>query len=149
MIMLVAGYGTFITNALGTLREDMTAIQWGIPVKVLGSFELSGWRRVVPDFLGYAVIIPDGEQSARLLVVETDERNLRRYDGVEGHPYLYDRMLVETPWGKAYVYIAGEDVSEQDLTQFKDTWQERIDQVQSPLARKLFPELFTDLSKKT
>lgn len=48
--------------------------------------------------------ICDGNSVVHGEVFEVDDENLRYLDRVEGYPDFYNRKLIETPWGDAWVY---------------------------------------------
>jgi len=150
--MLVAGYGTFITNAFSSLKEDLTATQWYWNVKVLGRHRLKGWKRTMPKGFRYAIIVPDENSHVDLLVVKTEEENLRSIDHVEGYPNLYNRIEIETQWGTAHLYVPSDSFKHDFFPGYldisEDKWQERIDMLVCPLARELFPEFFSDSVKR-
>lgn len=145
--ILIAGYGSFITNALETLASDGTAQQWHWKVMVKGIARIRNWRRIVPSGWQYPVIVPSPDRNdyVDLLVVETDEANLETIDYVEGHPHLYRRHHVNTKWGLAILYLPAyktlKSIESKDFSK-KDEWISKIQSIENPIARERFPVFF-------
>jgi len=49
--------------------------------------------------------VVDGEHAIRGEVYEVSPAVLRRLDALEDHPRRYRRRVLQTPWGRAWIYI--------------------------------------------
>lgn len=60
--------------------------------------------------LGYFPgVVRGGSDSITGEVYEVTEEMLARCDGIEGYPDMYTRDRIETPWGRAWIYIYNGD----------------------------------------
>lgn len=50
-------------------------------------------------------VIPDGEGSVQGEVYRVDGKTLRRLDRLEAYPVVYTREEIETPFGRAWIYL--------------------------------------------
>lgn len=53
---------------------------------------------------GFPAIILGGDSTIKGEVYEVDDTTLRHLDSLEGYPGWYDREVVSTPYGPAYIY---------------------------------------------
>lgn len=53
---------------------------------------------------GFPAIILGGDSTIKGEVYEVDGVTLRQLDSLEGYPGWYDRELVDTPYGNAFIY---------------------------------------------
>ena len=98
---LVAVYGTLREG--GGNHVTMTHASGG---KLLGKF----WT--TPDWTmytlgGYPALTEGGSDSVLLEIYRV--KSLKALDQLEGYPGYYDRKVIETPWGGAWLYIMDED----------------------------------------
>ena len=161
--VLIAGYGTFISDGLRNLTPDMTTTVWGRPVKVVGATKIDGWRRVTPPNQRWAVVIPDDVKKwwqfwkpepekhfFHTLVIEVPLGLFPSIDHIEGYPYYYDRIQVDTEFGKVWMYIPAKGSSlqmaveraQRDNIEMEDTWAEEIAWVENEFARAKYPQFF-------
>jgi gamma-glutamylcyclotransferase (GGCT)/AIG2-like uncharacterized protein YtfP len=93
--MLVAVYGT--------LRKG-----GGNDILLSGS-EYKGSFRTEPIFtmfnIGCPYVSTGGTDSITVEVYSISDETLRWLDQLENYPGLYDRTQIDTPWGKAWMYI--------------------------------------------
>ncbi|MFW9920423.1 MAG: gamma-glutamylcyclotransferase family protein [Candidatus Thorarchaeota archaeon] len=147
--VIIAGYGTFITDALETISDDMTAKQYYWDVKVKGFSEVKGWKRILLPRDTHPYIIKDSNSSVLMLVTETNKKNLKLIDDAEGYPYHYDRITVDTEFGEAFVYVPRDHVLETIMKRLEecdikeDEWLNWISRSvrHNKTAMKIFPEL--------
>lgn len=97
--ILVAVYGSLRrgmgNHRLLTSSEQLTTER----IKGFDMFSLGGYPFIKPG---------DGEITIEVYAV--DSHTFRRLDSLEGYPSFYNRMLVQTSVGKAWIYyIAGRD----------------------------------------
>jgi len=149
--ILIAGYGTFITDAAETLREDMTAKIYYWNVRVLGPSHLVGWKRILLPRDTHPYIIKAPNHRVRVLVVETDLKNLKLIDDAEGYPYHYDRITIETSYGDAIVYVPRSSVLDRLISEHsaneieEDGWLEWIERsIQHNKIAVKYSSLFLD-----
>lgn len=81
---------------------------------------LLGAHRTDPCFrlylLGaYPGLTGGGEMAVRGEIYEVDSACLRRLDRLEEYPHLYDRQLIPTPFGRAWVYVYRGEVRDRPL----------------------------------
>lgn len=85
----------------GTLRRGFGNHRLLANGRMLGECRLDGWEMYsLGDFP--AVVPGDGEIVCE--VYEIDQAILNRLDHLEGYPNFYNRGLVVTPHGKAWMY---------------------------------------------
>lgn len=82
--------------------------------RLLSSAEFLGEAVTTPDFtmydFGYFPAVVAGGESGVLGEVYTIGKKIRRrLDTLEGHPNYYQRELIDTPYGRAYIYLMPED----------------------------------------
>jgi hypothetical protein len=147
--ILLAGYGTFVTEAMETLKENMMASQYYWNIKILGFSHLKGWRRVLLPRDTHPYIIRDENSYVDILVAETDEGMLELCNDAEGYPYHYDRIEVMTDFGLAFIYVPAEEVLPGIIERFQasnnldDEWKQWIKRsvLHNKIAIEKFPQL--------
>lgn len=88
----------------GTLKQG------GSNHQLMRRARLLGAHRTEPAFTmhhlgGYPGLRPGGRSAISGEVYAIDERTLRALDRLEDYPRLYDRVLIPTPYGEAWVYL--------------------------------------------
>ncbi len=76
---------------------------------LLNTSEFKGATRTDPEYTmyslgGFPCITLEGDTAIHIEVYEVDECVFSRLDGLEGYPSFYDRKLIDTPLGKAWIY---------------------------------------------
>jgi gamma-glutamylcyclotransferase (GGCT)/AIG2-like uncharacterized protein YtfP len=75
-----------------------------------GNTIIKGWDLYS---LGAYPFVVEGENELTVEVYEVDsEMRQRRLDGLEGYPNFYDRIQVDTEFGKAWIYFMHEKYTE-------------------------------------
>ena len=94
--ILVAVYGTLkrgLSNFESHLSDATFLGEW----KSLPNFTML-------DLGAYPGVIK-GNTSVLIEVFQVNERQLTKLDILEDYPHLYTRELIETPYGKAFIYL--------------------------------------------
>ena len=92
--MLYLAYGSNMIVA------DM---DWRCPNAImLDTFELNDWRLV---FHNFADVVPDPQSSVPAVLWQITESCLASLDHYEGYPHLYNRVMIATPQGDAWMYV--------------------------------------------
>lgn len=86
----------------GTLRKGFYNHRLISHCRFLGETKLNGW--VMVDVGAYPAIFP-GDSQIVVEVYEIDDKDLTTCDYLEGFPSYYNRMLVDTEFGKAWIYF--------------------------------------------
>lgn len=79
-----------------------------------------GTERTLPLFHmislgGFPGVIPNGKQEITIEIYEVNSPEVeRRLDQLEGYPRFYQKMVIETKWGPANIYILSEDYLKKD-----------------------------------
>lgn len=77
--------------------------------------KLLGTEITAPEFKmvslgGFPGLIPGGKQSVTIEVYEVNSKEVEQsLDWLEGYPSFYQKMTINTQWGKANVYILSEE----------------------------------------
>lgn len=58
----------------------------------------------------YPAVVQGGLDSIQGEVYQVDARTMSRLDRLEGFPVAYNRKLIPTPWGLAWIYLYRESV---------------------------------------
>jgi gamma-glutamylcyclotransferase (GGCT)/AIG2-like uncharacterized protein YtfP len=75
---------------------------------------------------GFPALVQD--ESSRPItgeVYEIDQPTFLRLDRLEGYPHFYDRLLIDTPAGEAWVYFLNDRSYQQEVT--SGDWKEFVD----------------------
>lgn len=88
----------------GTLRQG------DVNHYLLEGAEYLGEHRTLPQYrmidLGdYPGVTTGGDTVVRGEVYVVNPTQLKRLDELEDYPHLYDRKLIDTPWGAAWIYL--------------------------------------------
>lgn len=74
-----------------------------------GAPRLGNWvtppRYTLYDLGHYPGAVAQGSTALVGEVYAVDARTLARLDRLEDYPRLYDRRLLDTPWGRAWIYL--------------------------------------------
>ena len=71
----------------------------------LGSARIKGFKMFSLGGFPYVSPTDDPEFEITIEVYEVDQTTMRRLDSLEGYPSFYDRQLVQTPFGEAWIYF--------------------------------------------
>ena len=93
----------------GTLRQGE------VNHHLLGKASLCGRHTTRPHYkmfsLGaYPAVVTRGPDRISGEVYRVDGRTMVELDRLEGYPRSYDRKLIATPWGRAWIYLYRESV---------------------------------------
>lgn len=86
----------------GTLRKDYYNHRLIKHCPFLGRVVLTGWKMVSVG--SYPTIFP-GDSQITAEIYEIDDEDLITCDYLEGFPSYYNRMLVDTEFGRAWIYF--------------------------------------------
>lgn len=68
-----------------------------------------GETKTEPKFNMYGNLIPwitnNGDTSIAIEVYEVEEETFQRLDWLEGYPSYYDRQVIDTEFGEAWIYF--------------------------------------------
>ena len=100
----------FLVSCYGSLRRGMSNHQY-----YLSSSEYKGTFSTEPEYTLHSLsfypgLKLNGNHSIVMEVYEVDENTLNRLNQLEGYypgekATFYDRIEINTPWGKAFTYI--------------------------------------------
>lgn len=100
----------FLVSCYGSLRRGMSNHQY-----YLSSSEYKGTFSTEPEYTLHSLsyypgLKLDGNTSIVMEVYEVDEETLKNLNRLEGYypgekATFYDRIEINTPWGKAFTYI--------------------------------------------
>ena len=81
--------------------------------RVIEGATLLGTHETEPEYTmanlgGFPAVLLDGEHSIKGEVYEVDEDTFRRADALEGYPSFYNRIEIDTKYGKAWMYYIKE-----------------------------------------
>lgn len=96
MINLVAVYGS-LKKGYGNHR-------------LLENAEYLGTTDTAPDWTmyslgGFPAIVPDGDTQICIEVYNVTQREFQSLDMLEGYPSFYNRRVIDTRFGKAWIYF--------------------------------------------
>lgn len=97
-----------LVSVYGTLRQgqgnyERLLSQYGDPL----STERTEEEFTMESLGGFPALIP-GNSSAVIELYDVDEDTMRRLDMLEGYPTFYDRKLISTSLGDAWIYFMEE-----------------------------------------
>ena len=115
----------FLVSCYGSLRRGMSNHQY-----YLSSSEYKGTFSTEPEYTLHSLsyypgLKLDGNTSIVMEVYEVDEETLKNLNRLEGyHPgetsTFYDRIEINTPWGKAFTYIYVNELSKESIVESGD-----------------------------
>jgi len=89
----------------GTLRKGCANHRYLEDAKYIETGRLSGWNMYSNGSYPY---VAKSSGSITVEIYEIDEETLARIDGLEGYPGHYERMRVNTEYGKSWLYYVDE-----------------------------------------
>lgn len=109
----------------GSLRKTMSNYQYH-----LSSSEYKGTYSTEPEYTLHSLsyypgLKLNGNTSVVMEVYEVDEDTLKRLNQLEGYypgekSTFYDRIEINTPWGKAFTYIYVNELSKDSIVESGD-----------------------------
>ena len=93
--ILVAVYGT-LKRGHGNYKRLLTEAEF------LGEERINGWDMY---HLGGFPAIVEGDGEITVETFKVNQEEFKRLDGLEGYPHFYDRKLIETSQGDAWIYF--------------------------------------------
>ena len=114
-----------LVSVYGSLRKKMHNHQY-----YLSSSEYKGTFSTEPEYTLHSLssfpgLKLNGNHSIVMEVYEVDEETLKNLNRLEGYhpgekPNFYDRIEINTPWGKSYTYIYVNKLSEDSIVESGD-----------------------------
>lgn len=128
----------YLVATYGSLRASM----YNHP-HYLATSECKGTFSTEPEYTLHSLgsfpgLKLNGNTSIVMEVYEVDEGTLKRLNQLEGYhpneePTFYDRIEIDTPWGKAFTYIYVNKLSEDSIVESGD-WVEYANEYKSWLS---------------
>ena len=114
-----------LVSVYGSLRKTMSNHQY-----YLSSSEYKGTFSTEPEYTLHSLsyypgLKLDGNTSIVMEVYEVDEETLKNLNRLEGYrpgetSTVYDRIKINTPWGKAFTYIYVNELSKESIVESGD-----------------------------
>lgn len=114
-----------LVGVYGSLRKTMSNHQYH-----LSSSEYKGTFSTEPEYTLHSLsyypgLKLNGNTSVVMEVYEVDENTLKRLNQLEGYypgekSTFYDRIEINTPWGKAFTYIYVNELSKESIVESGD-----------------------------
>ena len=115
----------YLVAVYGSLRKTMSNHTY-----YLTSSEYKGTFRTEPEYTLYSLVYypglkQNGNHSVVMEVYEVDEETLKSLNRLEGYypgekSTFYDRIEIDTPWGKAFTYIYVNELSKDSIVKSGD-----------------------------
>ena len=115
----------YLVSVYGSLRREM-----GNHNYYLSNSEYKGTFTTEPEYTlhslsAYPGLKLNGNHSVVMEVYEVDEKTLKNLNGLEGYypnekATFYDRIEINTPWGKAFTYIYVNELSKDSIVESGD-----------------------------
>ena len=115
----------YLVACYGSLRRGMGNHQY-----YLSSSEYKGTFSTEPEYTLHSLsyypgLKLDGNTSIVMEVYEVDEETLKNLNRLEGYcpgekSTFYDRIEINTPWGKAFTYIYVNELSKESIVESGD-----------------------------
>ena len=115
----------YLVGVYGSLRKSMSNYQY-----YLSSSEYKGTFSTEPEYTLHSLsyypgLKLDGNTSIVMEVYEVDEETLKNLNRLEGYrpgetSTFYDRIKINTPWGKAFTYIYVNKLSKESIVESGD-----------------------------
>lgn len=125
----------YLVAVYGSLRKTMHNHQY-----YLSSSEYKGTFSTEPEYTLHKIssfpgLKLNGNTSIVMEVYEVTEDILKNLNRLEGYRYgepptFYDRIEINTPWGKAYTYIYVSELNEESIVKSGD-WYEYMNKEKS------------------
>ena len=98
--------------AYGTLRAGESNAHFLAQATKLGAYRLPAGY-LLYDLGAYPAAIEDADGTGLTgEVYAIDDAQLAALDRLEEYPEEYDRVLIETPWGEAWLYVYNAELDE-------------------------------------
>jgi len=120
----------YLVAVYGSLRKTMSNYQY-----YLSDSEYKGTFPTEPEYTMHSLqwypgLKLNGNTSVVMEVYEVDEEVLKNLNRLEGYRYgepatFYDRIEINTPWGKAFTYIYVKELSKNSIVESGD-WVEHL-----------------------
>ena len=114
-----------LVSIYGSLRKTMSNHQY-----YLSSSEYKGTFSTEPEYTLHSLsyypgLKLNGNTSVVMEVYEVDEDTLKNLNRLEGYrpgetSTFYDRIEIDTPWGKAFTYIYVNELSKESIVESGD-----------------------------
>ncbi|MEW5824931.1 MAG: gamma-glutamylcyclotransferase family protein [Pseudomonadota bacterium] len=88
----------------GSLKTGQSNRHWMAGSHLLGEHTTAALYRLY-DLGPYPAALPGGTTALKGEVHALDTAHLHRLDHLENHPDEYERGLIDTPWGAAWIYL--------------------------------------------
>lgn len=112
---MVSNINHILIFVYGTLKKGLRNHSLLESSEYLGEFK-TGPKFTLSNFGRYPVVSGGGETAILGEVYSISDNTLKILDKLERHPDWYHRILIETPFGDAYIYIMDEsDVIDQPI----------------------------------
>ena len=115
----------YLVGVYGSLRKSMSNYHY-----YLSSSEYKGTFSTEPEYTlhslsAYPGLKLNGNHSVVMEVYEVDEKTLETLNRLEGYrpgekSSFYDRIEINTPWGKAFTYIYVNELSKDSIVESGD-----------------------------
>ena len=115
----------YLVACYGSLRRGMSNYQY-----YLSNSEYKGTFTTEPEYTlhslsAYPGLKLNGNTSVVMEVYEVDEDTLKNLNRLEGYypgekSTFYDRIEIDTPWGKAFTYIYVNELSKDSIVESGD-----------------------------
>lgn len=115
----------YLVAVYGSLRKTM-----GNNSYYLSNSEYKGVFSTIPEYTLHSMsafpgLKLNGNHSIVMEVYEVNEETLKNLNKLEGYdpnkiPTFYDRIEINTPWGKAFTYIYVNNLSEDSIVESGD-----------------------------
>lgn len=115
----------YLVGVYGSLRQGMSNHQY-----YLSDSTYKGTFTTEPEYTLHSLSLfpglkKNGNYSVVMEVYEVDENTLSNLNRLEGYRYgepatFYDRIEINTPWGKAFTYIYVNELSKESIVESGD-----------------------------
>lgn len=115
----------YLVGVYGSLRKSMSNHQYH-----LSTSEYKGTFSTEPEYTLHSLsyypgLKQNGNTSVVMEVYEVDENTLKRLNQLEGYypgekATFYDRIEIDTPWGKAFTYIYVNELPKESIVESGD-----------------------------
>ncbi len=144
------GYGTFMTEALKDLQEDMKSSAWGVPIELLKIVKVEGYRRLSQPYSGFPFVVKEEGHSFLGMTFQIEEHFMKQLDRVEHVPRLYTREVVSLDGTDYFIYIPSKATYEDHVKVIHvanppDYWHERVRMAMNDFAKQKFSELTEEI----
>ncbi len=115
----------FLVSCYGSLRREMSNHQYHLSSSVYKGTFTTEPEYTLHSLSYYPGLKLNGNHSVVMEVYEVDEKTLETLDRLEGYrpgekASFYDRIEINTPWGKAFTYIYVNELSKDSIVESGD-----------------------------